>query len=270
MHSFWRQKVSFAQLQGNRIIFGEKINSETHRDYMFALHDAMKIGQAELCLDFEDTKKAYSDGMIPILCSLDSLRRSGVSISADLPGGQEISRLFMNTNWAHFLSPSQYPITETTHDRHLSVKRFRSLVEPQAVVSEFLDVVMRNISLERDVLAGLEWSINEITDNVLNHAQSEDGGLVQATTYLENRTVAFTVGDSGRGILSSMRQAFPSLPDDTSAIGEAVKAGVTGNSDLGQGNGLAGALRVATLSGGQFAVTSARASWWFFRIGLAA
>lgn len=256
MNSSRPRRVSYAQLQGERIVFVEKINSKAHRDYMFAIHDALRRGCAAVVLDFETVTRAYPDGMIPILCSLDKLRRQGISISATLPGNPEILRLFINTNWAHFLSPDEYRPTETTHDRHLSVKRFRNLGEQQAVVNEFLDVVMRNMTLERDVIAGLEWSINEITDNVLNHAQSEDGGLVQAATYIENRTVAFTVGDSGRGILNSMRQAFPHLPDDVSAIGEAVKAGVTGNSELGQGNGLAGTLRIASLSGGQFAITS--------------
>lgn len=255
MH-FRRPRVYYVNLQGNRIVFGEKVNSKAHRDYMFAAYDGLKKGYKELTLDFEGTEKAYSDGMIPILCSLDQLRREGIVVNSILPSTPEMFRLFVNTNWAHFLSPSGYPPTETTHDRHLSVKRFKTFEEQQSVVNEFIDVVMRNLRLERDVIAGLEWSINEITDNVLNHASSDDGGLVQVTTYSENRTVAFTVGDSGRGILSSMRQAFPHLPDDTSAIGEAVKAGVTGNSELGQGNGLAGTLRIATLSGGQFAITS--------------
>jgi len=39
-------------------------------------------------------------------------------------------------------------------------------------------------------------------------------------------------------------------------MGEAVKAGVTRNPSFGQGNGLAGSLKVTTLTGGSFEITS--------------
>lgn len=115
---------------------------------------------------------------------------------------------------------------------------------------------MRAMTLRRDVLAGLEWSINEITDNVLNHSECPTGGLIQLTTFRESQKVAFAVGDSGRGILSSLREGYPMLRTDAQAIGEAVKAGVTRSPDAGQGNGLAGTLRIASMANGSFAVTS--------------
>jgi hypothetical protein len=93
-------------------------------------------------------------------------------------------------------------------------------------------------------------------DNVLNHAQAANGGLVQVSTFKERRMVAFAVGDSGRGILASLREGYPRLRSDSQAIGEAVKAGVTRNPDAGQGNGMAGTLRIATMSGGSFEVGS--------------
>src|SRR5690606_1063310 len=128
--------------------------------------------------------------------------------------------------------------------------------EQQGLVNAFMDVVMRTMTLERDVIAGLEWSINEITDNVLNHAQAPDGGLVQVSTFRDRRRVAFAVGDAGRGILASLKEGYPELRSDAQAIGEAVKAGVTRDPDAGQGNGLAGTLRIATMSGGSFEVGS--------------
>ena len=118
---------------------------------------------------------------------------------------------------------------------------------------------MGSMEIERSVLAGLEWSVNEITDNVLNHAESPLGGLVQVATQRETVAFQFVVGDARRGILASMRDGFPDLQDDAEAIGEAVKQGVTRNPDIGQGNGLAGTLRVAALSNGSFSVLSGQA-----------
>ena len=116
--------------------------------------------------------------------------------------------------------------------------------------------VMRSMRLERDVIAGLEWSINEITDNVLNHAECVDGGFVQVSAFREAGKVAFGVADSGKGILESLREGHPDLRTDAQAIGEAMKVGVTRSPDAGQGNGIAGALRIATMSKGSLEITS--------------
>lgn len=91
---------------------------------------------------------------------------------------------------------------------------------------------------------------------MLNHAECEEGGVVQVSTFTEARKIAFGVADSGRGILSSLREGHPDLRTDAQAIGEAMKAGITRDPDAGQGNGIAGALRIATMSKGLFEITS--------------
>lgn len=195
--------------------------------------------------------------MIPLLASVDTLRREGIELSVTLPDeGDRLARLFVNTNWAHFLEPGRFPESDTVHDRHLAAQRFADFDRQQKLVNAFMDVVMRNMTLERDVIAGLEWSINEVTDNVINHAECEEGGIVQVSTFREARKIAFAVADSGRGILSSLREGHPDLRTDADAIGEAMKAGITRNPEAGQGNGIAGALKIATMTEGAFSVTS--------------
>jgi anti-sigma regulatory factor (Ser/Thr protein kinase) len=55
--------------------------------------------------------------------------------------------------------------------------------------------------LDRKNLAALEWSINEITDNVLNHSRSTIGGLVQVSTFQgATQRVEYIVADAGVGI----------------------------------------------------------------------
>ena len=189
-----------------------------------------------------------------------TLRREHVDLSVVLPDKDELRRLFLNTNWAHLLEPTSYERSDTVHDRHMAAHRFTDSDEQQQLVNVFMDVVMRNMTLERDVIAGLEWSINEITDNVLNHAECEEGGIVQISTFRDARKVAFGVADSGRGILSSLSEGHPYLRTDAQAIGEAIKAGVTRNPEAGQGNGIAGTFRIATMSEGMFEITSGLAS----------
>ena len=240
----------------NRIRFVGRVNAHAHLQFMWCLHDCRKRSYEDVVLDFSTCESAFPVGMIPLLSSADALRRDRIDVSVKLPEKPELERLFLNTNWAHFLEPARFQKSDTVHDRHLAAQRFGDFDQQQRLVNAFMDVVMRNMTLDRRVIAGLEWSVNEITDNVLNHAECEEGGIVQVSTFGDARKVAFGVADSGRGILSSLREGHPSLRTDAQAIGEAMKAGITRNPDAGQGNGIAGALRIATMSEGSFAITS--------------
>lgn len=243
--------------EANRIQFIGRVNPYAHAQFLGCFHECRERGYPDVVLDFSRCESAFPNGMIPLLASVDALRREKIDLSVTLPGEEDrLARLFVNTNWAHFLEPARFPKSDTVHDRHLAAHRFSDFDQQQRLVNAFMDVVMRNMTLERDVIAGLEWSINEITDNVLNHAECEEGGIVQVSTFRDTRRIAFAVADSGRGILSSLREGHPALETDADAIGEAMKAGITRNPDDGQGNGIAGALRIATMSQGSFSITS--------------
>lgn len=241
------------------IEFTGQLNSFNVKDICSAINLFKDSGNNELTLDFSKVLKAYPNGVLPIISSIDSLREDDYKIYVKLPHNNNVRRLFRSVNWAHFLAPEQFEKSESQHDRHLVTRNFKDENEQTKIVDDFMDVVLRSMELPKDIISGLEWSINEITDNVLNHSKSEQGGFVQASTYPTNGVIAFAVADSGRGILDSLKEGFPSLRTDMQAIGEAVKAGVTRNPKYGQGNGLAGSLRVATLTGGSLEVTSGTA-----------
>lgn len=245
--------------QKNRLKFFGKVDSYSHLHFMRCLDYFKEDGHKRIILDFSNVKSAFPNGMVPIIATMDLLRDQGVEILCSLPKDKDTSRLFIFTNWAHLISPEHFKEEITKHNRHLIAKRFKTSDEQQNVVNEFMDVVMRNMNVSRDVISGLEWSINEITDNVLNHSKAENGGIVQVSTYPKNNSVSFAIADAGVGILQTLKEAIPTLYSDIEALGEAVKAGVTRNNDLGQGNGLAGTLRIATMSEGSFAITSGQA-----------
>lgn len=73
------------------------------------------------------------------------------------------------------------------------------------------------------------------------------------------RRVQFVVADAGGGIPTTIRTGHPGLSTDLSAVRHALQQGVTRDRSVGAGNGLAGALRIATAAGGSFTVHSGRA-----------
>jgi hypothetical protein len=243
---------------GNRISFSEDVSGKTFSYFLSALGDARSGGHEDITIDLRYAARSFADGVVPMICSLDHLRRDGVEFGVELPEDNRLQRLYIHNNWAHLLYPERYRESLSSNSRHLSTRRYATLGEQKALVDAVLDIVMRNMEVERSVLAGLEWSLNEITDNVLNHAQAPEGGIVQAVTFQNNQKITFIVADAGRGVLASLQEGYPALSTDDAAISEAVRQGVTRNPSAGQGNGLAGTLRIASASGGSFTMISGR------------
>ena len=110
--------------------------------------------------------------------------------------------------------------------------------------------------LKRSDLAAIEWSLNEITDNVINHSESSTGGYVQLSTLKSRNIVEFVVSDAGIGIPTSLRKPFPELTSDTNALHQAIREGVTRDKQVGQGNGLFGSVEICWASEGYFELDS--------------
>ena len=232
------------------------MNTYSVLQFSSAVNYFKQLNLDSVTVNFKYVRKVFSDGMLPVICIIDDLRETGVHVKVQLPEDYETRRLFRSVNWAHYLSPEQYDKSDSIYDRHLVTRRFENAEEQQKSVNDFMDVVLRTMKIPKDIISGLEWSINEITDNVLNHSESKHGGIIQASTHYKDNKILFAVADSGIGILKSMQEGYPELRTELDAIGEAIKAGVTRNPKIGQGNGLAGSLRVATMTGGSFEILS--------------
>ena len=69
----------------NRIIFGAKANSNAHRNFMRCASDIVRLRHKDVVLDFSNVKKAYPDGMVPVICGSDWLKRTAIAVSIRLP-----------------------------------------------------------------------------------------------------------------------------------------------------------------------------------------
>ena len=121
--------------------------------------------------------------------------------------------------------------------------------------------MLRELSVDRTSVAAVEWSLGEIMDNVISHAESPVGGFVQATTFRESNRVEFIVADAGIGIPKSMN-----IMRDENALMQAIAEGATRDQLRNAGNGLFGSYRVAALSaGGQFEINSGHGHLYYDR-----
>ena len=122
------------------------------------------------------------------------------------------------------------------------------------VVSGIIDSLRKTTVLAPGLLHGIEYGLNEISDNVLVHStkmQSEHvEGYVMAQVHRQSNKVAIAVYDDGIGIPNSLRSGGVAFADTKEAIQLALSKGVTDGN--GAGNGL-------------WLLDSCRRSIWFSR-----
>ncbi|GGF00296.1 hypothetical protein GCM10011611_02380 [Aliidongia dinghuensis] len=243
--------------EGNHLYFVGKVSGEP-LSTMAALHNLIKKqGYTDITIDFRKATFLSPEFMIPFVTIVRSYRRDKVDFDFLIPEEQKAAALMSNTNWAHLVSPERYDSKAERNIKHLSARQYLTSEEHHDAVDASLEVILNSLpGMDRSRLKALEWALNEITDNVLNHAESPVGGVMQVMTFPKRRRAEFFVCDAGVTIPRSLRSGRPDLRDDTSALRAAIEEGVTRNTKTNQGNGLFGTFKCCEVSGGEFDVIS--------------
>ena len=247
---------------GDRVFVSGQLTLESFRRLLAAIHQATtEDGFTEVTLDFSDTTWVFPGPMLAVLAACTRLRdESDMDFSLVRPTERGVRRLFSNANWAHLVAPQMFPKSRWHPTSGLPASRFGSPEEQYEIVSGIVDAVLASpAGLRRSSLAAFEWAVNEITDNVLQHADSAQGGLVQLNHYPDGKRLEFAVADAGRGIPDTMRTTRREI-SDSHALELSIQRGITRDKEVGQGNGLFGTHRASRVGRGDFAIHSGYAS----------
>lgn len=230
----------------------------SYRRLLAAAHSLTALkGYQDLVLDFSSCIAAYPGPMIAICAQSMKWRSSDTSVQLILPTDTKLARLFINANWAHNLDPTRFKQSAFRGYTHVPAACFASALEQHKQVNRMIDAVLCSLTgIERGDLAAIEWSLNEITDNVLVHSRAESGGIVQLNSFKQRRRIEFCVADAGAGIPTTLREGFPDIKSDIEALERAIREGVTRDPKVGQGNGLYGTMQVARTSQGYLHIHS--------------
>ncbi|UGY27730.1 DUF4325 domain-containing protein [Bradyrhizobium septentrionale] len=243
--------------ESNRIIFEGNLREETRSALVCIFQLIQKLGYQDVVLDFSATRYVDAGMMLPISSYAAYYRKNQIDFSLIEPTDPVLRRLFINTNWAHFIDPQQYALNSRRRSNNLPALQFLDSDAQHDVVNQAMEILMETIKVqERTQLKALEWALNEITDNVLNHAESSIGGLVQIQSFPTKNRVSFYVADAGIGIPSTLRKAIPAISSDSDALDKAIREGVTRNKATNQGNGLYGTFKCCEESKGSFLILS--------------
>jgi anti-sigma regulatory factor (Ser/Thr protein kinase) len=223
-----------------------------------AIHERVSTySYAEIKLDFSACEAAFAGPMLALCTQVESLRSEGINCQLMLPKQDALSKLFVNANWAYLIDPRVFPRSRFKGTSQVPAIHFVTADEQTMAVNQILDTLLSSLpELSRSDLSAIEWSVQEITDNVINHSESLTGGYVQLSTLKSRRIVEFVVSDAGIGIPQSLRKSFPELSSDLTALDQAIREGVTRDKQVGQGNGLFGSFEICWASEGYFEIDS--------------
>lgn len=236
-----------------------------HR-FLSMIHSAVeRKGYQDVVLDLQQCTSAFQNSMLSVCAQIMAYRNSGIDFSLIPPDKRQLSNLFQNTGWAHYLDPRQFDPSNFRGHSRIPATQYQTPEEQQAAVNRIVNVILGAIpDLQRSDFAAFEWSVNEITDNVLVHSESSIGGIVQVSTFQKfKKQVQFVVADAGVGIPKTLREGHPEISSDTEALDRAIREEVTRDKRIGQGNGLFGSYEICSKCKGQFAIHSGYAKLAF-------
>ena len=231
------------------------------RRLLAALHKIRNGGFSSANLDFTKLTRAFTPAILPLAVNCRFLLHRGFEVRLELPDEPKLRRLFENSNWAYLIDPLGHQKSTFDSKSHLPAMLYTNPQEQYSAIEKVIDLVLRNLELtDRQQLASIEWSVNEIADNVLNHANSPIGGVLQVSARLEKSMIEYVVCDAGLGIPRTLRESHPGITSDSEALDRAIREGVTRNTKTNMGNGLYGSYRLSQLSGGIFHIYSGYSS----------
>ena len=246
----------------NRIIINGEFGIVHFHRLLATLYTATeKLGYEDLVIDFSQCVAAFPGPMLAICSQIVEARERGIAVRLVLPIAAKLAGLFRNANWAYLCDPESHERSKFQGHTHVPATTFASPAEQAGAVSAIIEVILGALSeVNRADFAAIEWSLNEITDNVLTHSRAKRGGIVQVATFKKmRRRVEFVVCDAGVGIPQTLRETRSEINSDTHALERAVREGVTRDKSIGQGNGLYGSFEICRISGGYFQVHSGNA-----------
>lgn len=208
----------------------------------------------DIMFDFRNVDAIYGSFLTALLGVIYSLKRDRISVHIRNPTSPRASSFLKKTNFLILATNGETPTKTARPDQFIPIIRYKNDEEQGLAVDLIIKSLLFQVkNLPRENLRAAQWALSEVTDNVLNHAQSSSGGFVYSQIHANLGLLEIVVADSGIGIPKTLGQL-----DHSVALQMAVTEGVTRNKQTNQGNGLYGTYRMATLSNGIFSLNSLR------------
>jgi len=241
--------------EGNVITIRSLQNYNCVNSFIRALYNGYKkAGYEEFVIQFKDIQGIFPNAAVPIAGLIDFFRKEN---------NLAIEGKSYNENLQAILSPYELPNRQDALQRALGkIWKFQTSKDIYEIQTSLINELRRNDIFANGVLEGIEWSINEIMDNVLNHSQASCG-FIMGQIHKSTKHVAFTIYDTGIGIYNSLKDSINSPRNNADALTLCIKEGVTRDKKVGQGNGMYGLFSLIREGNGRLVITSGRDAYQY-------
>ena len=186
---------------------------------------------------------------VPIAGIIDTLRTNGQIVNVHYSYDSYLKTIQFNNPYKvdEHLDSLAFPFAK--------IWKFSTFDEVTKLVNAYLDEISSNVTCSSGLIEGLEWSLNETLDNVLQHSDGGTGymmGVVHKTTNY----ILFSIFDNGQGIFNSLRDSIYHPRTAIDAISLAIQEGKTRDKNIGQGNGLWGLNNIIRSNQGRLEIKS--------------
>ena len=213
--------------------------SQSHENVIEECHKMViqfeKEPTTRLDLDFTNCSFLYPDYALILLCAIKYIESKGTEVHGKI-------NLDKNTFIYNFLLKIVFfknlhldlPKIENTYNDHSFIEIQKYTKENQLLVlHKIVKMLKEKSKMDDDVFTGLDYCLNEILDNILNHSQ-ENSGWVVAQYFHKLNQIRLMVVDHGIGIQQALNQKHNFTGAE--ALKNCIVSGVTNGK--GQGHGL--------------------------------
>jgi len=209
--------------------------------------------ETELIIDFDGCEFIYPDYAVLFICTIKYLERIGYKVVGQILINREskTANYLAEMNFFEVLK-AEFPFQVNIIDDKSSVQIQRYTKENQLeVLNSILKVLREKSSMHDNVYTSLDYCLNEILDNVLNHSEEEEGWVV--AQYYENlNSIRLIVADYGIVIQNSLNIKH-NFTEEESLL-KCIEEGVSNGK--GQGHGLYATSTFVKLNKGFLSVCS--------------
>ena len=223
-------------------------------EFLNCIRFGIRNGFSSFHLNFRNIRSAFPNVCVPLAGILDYYEHNNYTFTLDeLPDYLEKVKFHSPYNVNNHVNLMKRSVLDL-------VWKFSSVEDIHLLVDSYVNNVSQSIVCEPGVLEALDWGLNEVMDNVIQHS-GKSYGFVMGQIHKSQKHVAFCIYDNGKGIYNSLKDSKYSPRHPIDAITLAIKEGITRDKKIGQGNGLWGLHGMVKNNSGRLYITSGSGSY---------
>jgi anti-anti-sigma regulatory factor len=240
-------------IQENTIRFGNLSNQRVIPEFINSINRLIyKFEHKKVILDFSEVKQIYPFPVVPVSAYIQYFKENN-DIEFEF---SNMPKYLKNTNFENPKLPSK---SSTNRYSNILDKiwTFNDGAEVNLLVNGIKNSIRKSIVCEKGILDAIDWGLNEVMDNVIQHS-GINKGFVMSQVQKSSKNLNVCIFDYGHGIYNTLKNTQYKPKNAADAISLCVQEGVTRDKKIGQGNGLWGLYNMVTLNGGHLTIISGK------------